>query len=545
MLSIPIFPDTDLLHVQHILETPFGFLISLESTAPSADCPICSQPANRVHSRYQRVVKDLPCFGQQSQIHLEIRRFFCDNAACPRKIFAERLPGVAESYARTTRRLHQTQIQLGMALGGEPACRFAQVLGMPCSADTLLRRIRSSSSPSPSDAHVVGVDDWAFRRGQRYGTILCDLEEHRVIDLLPDRSADSLESWLKTQPQVDIISRDRGGGYAKGAKLGAPNAVQVADRWHLLKNAREALQKVIERNLRFVRQAAQSLANQKNSSFVDAIEDLVPPSEANQGSQLVSGKADRREHRLALYQQLIQLHQQKVPLREIARQLQVGRGTVRRYLRAGCFPERAIPIPKSQIGPYRDDLKRRWEEGGTNAVKLWQELKSHGFRGSYDIVRREVAKWRKPTPAKTDSKPQPPLTRSAARPSARRISWMLWQGTEELCEEDQRLVEELKQSPEIVLATELIGEFATIIRQRELDRFKNWLERARAGTAPKDIRGFAQSLQQDQKAVEAAISLEWSNGQVEGQVNRLKTLKRQMYGRAKFDLLRARFLYAA
>ena len=332
MLSIPIFPDTNHLHVQHIQETPVGCLISLQSTAPSADCPICSQQAMRIHSRYRRALNDLPCFGQPSQIELEIRRFFCDNAVCPRKIFAERLPDVAESYARTTKRLHQTQIQLGMALGGEPACRFAQVLGMPCSADTLLRRIRSSSSPSPSpsNAHVVGVDDWAFRRGQRYGTILCDLEERRVIDLLPDRSADSLESWLKTQPQVEIISRDRGGDYAKGAKLGAPNAVQVADRWHLLKNAREALQKVIERNLRFVREAVPSLANQKTSSFVEALEDVVPPSEANQSSKLVSGKAERREHRLALYQQVIQLHQQKVPLREIARQLQVGRGTVRR-----------------------------------------------------------------------------------------------------------------------------------------------------------------------------------------------------------------------
>lgn len=432
-----------------------------------------------------------------------------------------------------------------MALGGEPACRLAQVLGMPCSADTLLRRIRSSSSPSPSNAHVVGVDDWAFRRGRRYGTILCDLEEHRVIDLLPDRSADSLESWLKTQPRVEIISRDRGGDYAKGAKSGAPNAVQVADRWHLLKNAREALQKVIERNLRFVRQAAQSLANQNNSSFVEALEDTVPPSEANQGSKLRSAKADRREHRLALYQQVVQLYQKKVPLREIARQLQVGRGTVRRYLRAGCFPERATRISKSQIDPYRDVLQRHWEAGVTNAVELWEELKSQGFRGSYDIVRREVAKWRKPTGEKSDRQPESSLTCPAAAPSARRISWMLWKAPEELSDADRHLVKELKQSSEIVLATELVGEFATIIRQRERNRFVNWLERARAETAPKDIRGFAQSLEKDQQAVQTAIGLEWSNGQVEGQINRLKTLKRQMYGRAKFDLLRARFLYVA
>lgn len=192
-------------------------LIYLRTVNPQACCPECQQNSRRIHSRYTRSPSDLPCVGQKTQLILQVRRFVCINKSCKRKIFTERLVELVQPYARTTIRLSKVQRQIGFLLGGEPGKQLSRFLGMPCSADTLLRRTHAGSRPDHSSVRVLGVDDWAWRRGQRYGTILCDLEIRQVIDLLPDRTSDSLANWLASHPSVENISRDRGGGMCQGS----------------------------------------------------------------------------------------------------------------------------------------------------------------------------------------------------------------------------------------------------------------------------------------------------------------------------------------
>src|SRR5581483_7790838 len=235
-----IFLPSASLRLEQFTITEEGIRLQVSLTAQSASCPDCQNDSARVHSRYQRTLKDLPASGLSVHLKLNVRRFFCDNPACSRKTFAEAVPEVAERSARKTLRLIETLRELGFALGGEQGAYIAAVLQMACSADTFLRLLRRSTlTAHPTPTHL-GVDDWAFRRNVSYGTILVDLQDHQVVDLLPDRSATSLESWLKSHPGVQLISRDRSGDYATGASKGAPEAVQVADRFHVQKNLAEA-----------------------------------------------------------------------------------------------------------------------------------------------------------------------------------------------------------------------------------------------------------------------------------------------------------------
>lgn len=537
---------------QHLrLKRTIGVATSLtfvmQSTTPTAACPLCGRSSARPHSRYVRRLADLPCQDRPVRLHVEVRRFFCNNVDCRRRIFAERLPDVAAVYARTTVRLDKAHCHIGLALGGEAGSRLTARLAMPTSADTLLRRIRRAPLPQRPTVRVLGVDDWAFRKGHRYGTILCDLERHRPVDLLPERSAEALSEWLKRHPEVEVISRDRADEYIRGANAGAPQAVQVADRWHLLRNLQDALKGTVDRHHAEIRAAARAIVADTTDPVPGQTGLSGPPGppETLASTRQSERQKERRHRRERLYDEMLTLHREGISQRVIADRLGVHRSTVRRFVESGCFPERASRRSPRRTDFFIDYLKDRWAAGCRNAMRLYEELQARGYSGSYYSVRRQLAQWRSTLAPGDDGQPPRPVPAVMGRPSARRISWLLLMDEADLEPQEHQFREQLEERClDLRSAADQARAFRALVREHREAGWDAWLSEACSPASVKEIRGFAEGLKKDEAAVRAALRLEWSNGQVEGQVNRLKLIKRQMFGRAKFDLLRQRVLLA-
>jgi transposase len=476
---------------------------------------------------------DVSCAGRLVRLSVHVRKFRCQAGACPQKVFAERLSDYVRPWARKTVRLVEVLTALGMAVGGRGTETVAPRLGLRVSDQTVLRLLsRRPAAPEPR-VGVLGVDDFAFRRRRAYGTVLLDLEQHRVIDLLPDRSQLSFAQWLQRHPEVRLISRDRGGDYAAGATLGAPQAEQIADRFHLLQNAGEVLERCLTRHQAILTQAAQALVP------ADAVARTTKRTPAEQ-----SHKQERRATRQQTYARVVALQQQGVSSVQIAKQLGLARGTVLKYVRAASFPELAPRPRPRQIDPYLPYLRERWNAGEHNARALWREIQAQGYGAGDEQVRRTVNAWRTDPHSHGN---QPTIAAGPAKEevrtySAHKTRWLLWKPVSELREAEARYVAALKdQCPQVAQAQALLERFRALVTERHPDQLDPWLDEC-AQSGISELVGFAQGLRRDYAAVQAALRYEWSQGPVEGHVNRIKTIKRQMYGRAGFALLRRRVL---
>ena len=394
---------------------------------------------------------------------------------------------------------------------------------MPVSGDTLLRLIRAAPLPALTTPRGIGIDDWSWRRGQRYGTIVVDLEHNRPIDLLPDRHAETVAAWLKAHPGVEVVARDRAGAYADGIRAGAPNAVQVSDRWHLLRNLGDALAGVLDRHHHDLRAASKAAAG--------ATMEMAPAAELP--------TADRHGVWQARFDEVMALHGQGWPMKRIARTLSVNRKTVRAWVRAGELPVWSQRDRGSAVDRHAVYLRQRWGEGCHNAVRLWKEIQERGFRGQLRTVQRWVRHLRDASPTSVGAVG---LMGPWKMPSKRRAAWLVVADPETIDATEQRFVDALLASSEgLTTVIELARAFSTMVRRQQADRLDGWLAAARE-TA---LARFADGLVRDLAAIRTALSLPWSTGPVEGQISRLKTIKRTMCGRAKFDLLRHRVLEAA
>lgn len=541
--------------------------LTLRMTTSTSTCPDCNKPASRIHSHYTRTLADLPWGSYIVRLHLHVRKFFCTFRDCSRRIFTERLPSLVASYARRTARLGEVLRLVGLAVGGRAGSRLVDRLQMQVSFSTMLRLIRSTPEQELPTPRVLGVDDFARRKGQVYGTILVDLEQHRPVDLLPDRTAATLIKWLQQHPGVEIISRDRSTEYIRGATEGAPHAVQVADRFHLLMNLREALERVLDRNrTKFRGIVIPKIPNRVVTSGAGAaskrnLSATLPTTAYRQPAQRspaeTAARAARRLPNKERYQQVLRLHSEGVSIRGIARCLKMSHMTVYRYLRCDTDPTevRRHSVP-SMLDPYLPYLHQRWTGGCRNGLQLWRELRAQGYPCSRKMVAVWVSQQRKlpgntpapSTPRKYLSKdsgstkhhkrlsaaspPPPPL------PSTRRVAWFLLRDPEKLDMAEQVVLAQLKQAcPDVAVAHRLVHDFLRMVRNRTPNALDAWLTAASTSSLP-DLQAFATGLEQDRAAVEAALTFQGSNGQTEGQVNRLKLRKRQLYGRANFDLLK-------
>jgi transposase len=527
--------------------------LGIATTHPNASCPACGGESQRVHSRYTRQLAEEPAFGRRVRLRMTVRRFLCPDSGCPRHIFVEPLDGFAAKHARTTTRLAQAHLAIGLALGGEAGARLAGKTLMPTSPDTLLRRVKQAGARSSPTPRLVGIDDWAWSKGQRYGTIVVDLETSEVIDLLPDRDAATVKVWLEAHPGIELVSRDRASAYAQAATEAASKAQQVADRWHLLKNVREAVERLLERHLPVITGALKP-ADPDPTSRPDASPDGATTSEPTPQESPASPTPTSPRHEAALakrrrrverFERVHELHRQGTPIWQIARDLAMSRRAVRSYLRGERCPDwRPGRATRSRMDEHREWIDARVAEGRINAIELHRELVARGVGLSYATVRRYLTKRLgracKTRPRVNAAKPKPPPP-----PSPRRLSFDWARRPEDRTVEAQARLDKIRAaSPDLTIALGLADEFASLIRKQTTVTVAEWLARAEVSPCP-DVRNFAEGIRRDESAVNAAVILPWSNGPVEGHVNRLKTIKRQMYGRAGFALLKARVVNVA
>src|SRR3954452_15625958 len=388
-----LLPDSTSLHPvswhldPHLDPDQATAALSLISQQPAPECPLCHVAARRLHSRYERA--DLPWAGWTVRLELGVRKLFCDNPDCGRRIFTERLPGVVAPWARRTLRLGKRLPTVAVALGGSAGARLSRDLGIPVSRNTLLRLIRAAPLPVCPTPTVLGVDDWAFRKGQTYGTVLIDLERRQRVTLLPDREADTLATWLEEHPGVEIVARDRSGAYAEGARRGAPQAEQVADRFHLVQNLAAVLETV------FTAHAAELRTVEQEGPDVGS-EQAVRPGPPHREAPKRAKADERRERRLAKFQQVWVLHRIGWTGEAIARHLGLSRRTVVRYLRHETFPERRgrSDAGRSRLDPWKPIILERWNAGCRHSRRLFRQIQGHGYRGSYPTLARYTQRLR-------------------------------------------------------------------------------------------------------------------------------------------------------
>jgi transposase len=542
-LSFPhaLLPDAPGLVLKDARFTDHEMVAVLRSTALAACCPLCGASSSSVHSRYRRAPTDLPWGGHPVKLILCVRKFFCRAPSCAQRIFTERLPEVIAPYSRTTARLTTLLRAIAFALGGEAGARLARCIGLVVSPATLISLIRKTPLPEPSPARVLGVDDWAHRKGTSYGTALVDLEDHRLIELLPDREAQTLAHWLKANPGTEVISRDRSEKYASGGRQGAPEAVQVADRWHLISNWREVVQRVFERYRGPIRQVAlPSLdpAGEPTSAVLETTRGAYPRHEHEKERQT---RAQAR--RQARYEVIRERYSKGEHLGAIARDLGLDYRTVRKYALSDECPQRK-PYPERgrMIDPYEPYIRARWAEGCKNGLQLHREIVENGYPGSRNQVATLVARLRREENG--GNSPQP--LAAAGEPLKPRKASMLLLRREDQCSEAEStaLAQLAEVHEEIATTVSFTERFVKIVRERRGGELGKWLSDAES-SGIREIRQFARRVRQDEDAVRAGCTLTYSNGPTEGKITKLKAIKRSMYGRAKFDLLRRRALYAA
>ena len=544
MDATTLLADPEAIRLECFVSQPHSVTLVVRAAQSHPCCPKCGQVSTSLHSHYMRRVADLPWHGVTATLELHTRKFRCRNELCPQKVFCERLPKVVESYARKTLRLNTALTLIAFAMGGEAGSRTACALRLHVSGDTLLRRICRTPLPVMLMPKVVGVDDWAKRKGTSYGTILVDLERRRPIDLLPDREAATLAAWLKAHPGIEIISRDRAGAYADGSRQGAPNALQVADRWHLLKNISEVLERIIQRHYEEVCRAAQHVAPPPAPPTVRVEEDVpqvVPPTASEYMRSRTERERRQRLHavRKEKYERVKELQGQGLTIIQISKHLGLHYGMVADFFRAEVYP--AIRRGKRDAADKFDAyLRERWTSGCRNARELYREVCERGFCGREITIRRHVQLWREPDGLAAKLAPPPP---KVAVPLPRACTWLLLRDESKLTEQEQQLRQALlDRSSEIKSGREIVVAFRDLISNRQADKLTAWMQEARHSKLI-ELENFMKVLRRDEAAVRAAATSKWSNGQTEGQINRLKFLKRQMFGRAKFDLLKARVLH--
>lgn len=469
------------------------------------------------------------------EIYLKIRRFRCGNRACIQRTFAEQHSDVVSRRSRRTNRLVENLTQIGVALGGQGGARLAEKLQMPVSGSTILRLLRKMTLPSFAPPRIIGIDDWAFCKGKSYGTIIVDLESRQPIDLLPSRESKAVKAWLTQHPHIELVTRDRFGDYKNAITEAAPQAIQVVDRWHLIHNLFEAMVRYLSRRYKAICQLALLITHD------EVPVSLVKNRRYDPGPERLALQAAREHEREERFNAVKACYAQGAYITDIAKEFNLSRPTIMRWLDCDSYPGDARGRFKRVciIDKYVPYLEKRLAQGCRNQSQLWREIQKQGFSGTRSLVSR----WIRQQGHSVRQKQQVTKAQRASMPRPIQLASVLLRHDEDYSDKQKEIWGRLQQDNELVQWRELACQFLTMLRQQEGEKWPGWVKRCLAFSA-KELRNLVLGFMKDEAAVRQAIMQCWSNGQVEGHVNRLKYLKRQMYGRANFDLLRLRVLAA-
>jgi transposase len=493
-------------------------------------CPRCGAVSGRVHGRYVRRLADAAIGGVRAVLALVVRRFRCVNAECGTVTFAEQVAGLTSPHARYTPLLRGMLASISVSLAARPGARLAVKLGLPVAKDTLLRMVRALPEQQVGPVRVVAVDDFALRKREQYATIIVDLETRRPIEVLRGREAGPLAQWLSQHPEIEFVCRDRARAYAEAASVGAPQARQVADRWHLWHNLAEAVEKTVSSHYGCIKSAYADLpCDDQLQPRTPAV--TLPDRHLDvrgRDRKLVARTTDR-------YLAVQELVAQGRSLKGISRDLSLDYYSVRRYARASSLDELLAKAVHrvSLLDDYKPYLFQRVTDGCGNALQLFREIHAQGYRGSSSTVGLYVRLLKQGAVA-------PPPPRAVPRP--RKVTSQIMTNPDSLRPDDTLDLKQIRAAcPELNAAVGHVRAFAIMMRHLRADQLPDWMHNVRQDDLP-SLRQFADGLRYDQDAVTAGLSLPWSSGQAEGHNCRVKLIKRQGYGRANFDLLRKRIL---
>ncbi|AJF70319.1 hypothetical protein SVTN_39525 (plasmid) [Streptomyces vietnamensis] len=523
---VRLFPHLSGVVVESISRDAGVVTFRTRARADSARCPRCMSLSWRVHGRYEWRLADAAAGTTPTVVRLTVRRFKCLSPGCPTVTFAEQIPGLTSPHARHTPVLRKLLARVAEALAGRAGARLARQMGMPVAKDTLLRLLRASDLEDPGAVRVLGVDEFALLKGHNYATLLVDLEARRPIDVLPGREAETVARWLEGHPEVEIVCRDRASAYAEAARAAAPQAVQIADVWHLWNNLAKAVERTLTSHYVCIR-AGHDAARQPDE------ETMAPPPD---GTFDVNGRPRRIVGRIRERHRRVQeLLAQGRSLRGISRDLDLDYYAVRRYARTTNVDELLVKVTQRRtlLDDYKPYLYERFTQGCRNASQLFREVRDQGFRGDRTVVNRYVRQ------LKQGVETAPP---APALPKPRRaLRWVMTHPDRLRPHEVLGLKAVRASCPELDTAVEHVRNFAILMHERRGQDIFDWIEQVHDDDLP-SLQQFARGLLHDRDAVVAGLSSTWSSGQVEDQVTRVKLIKRAGYGRAKLDLLRTRIL---
>ncbi len=507
--------------------------IPARSKQKYAKCPRCNKSSNQVHSSYVRVLRDLPASTYRVSINLTVRKFFCKDPQCERKIFTEQPGSEINAYSRMTNRTRKTLENILLEVSARKGSYLATLILLPVSPSTALRIVDSLPIPPVEKVTVLGIDDWAYRKGLTYGTILVNIETGQVIDLLSGRDGVSLKKWLAKHPEIKIVTRDRASSYSSAVSSILPNTIQVADRFHLLKNFSDSVYDVIRVEFR-------NLANSLNQDSSEQLRAQTPACELSEVESAKSPqkeKGERNDFLKERFKKVKEMIQNGVALRSIAKTLQMSRGTVRSYANMDILSSKSIYL-KNNYNEYQGIIEKELSEGKSLAA-VFVNMKEAGFRGSRTAFYEQYKNHPKCTNTVLV------LSNDKQRLiSPRKISKYL--GVNDLSKiknkTDGDFMENLLRNNKILadLRYQVLS-FKDLLLGNDGSLLDDWIKRTLA-IGKLQLQTFVKGLLNDIEAVRNAIITNWSNGQVEGQVNRLKSIKRQMYRRAGFELLRRKVI---